>query len=106
MNRENSLLSAKFDGDRKFARIFKSHEQSGIISNCIWFFDVLKVAKISIDNKVYQNEAILTNEVYFKGEVSPVLISSFEITGQKIDAAIIKNLTDLTADEYMTEYAM
>ena len=106
LNRKNSLLSAKFDGDRKFARIFKSHEQSGIISNCIWLFDVLKAAKISIDNKVYQNEAILTNEVYFKGEVSPVLISSFEMAGQKVDAAIIKNLTDLTAGEYMTEYAI
>lgn len=104
LNWKNALLSAKFDGDRKFARIFKSQEESGAISSCIWLYDILKTTKISIDNKVSQNEAILKNEAYFKGEVSPILIRSFETAGQKIDAAVIKNLTELTANEYMIEY--
>jgi len=106
LNRKNSVLAAKFEGDQKFARIFKSQEESGTISNRIWLFDVLKAAKTSIDNQVSQNQAMLKNEAYFKGEVSPILIESFATTGQKIDAAVIKKLTELTAGEYMAEYVI
>jgi hypothetical protein len=55
---------------------------------------------------VSQNEAMLANEAYFKQAVSPILINSFEIEGQKIDADIIKNLTELTTREYSLEYAV
>ncbi len=104
LNRKNSVLAAKFGGDKKFARIFKSREKSGTISNCIWLSDVLKAAKTSIDDQVSQNEAILSNEAYFKGEVAPILIKSFETAGQKMDTNVIKHLTDLTTNEYIDEY--
>jgi type I restriction enzyme R subunit len=105
LNRKNSVLAAKFEGDQKFARIFKSQEESGTISNQIWLFDVLKTAKTEIDNQVSRNEAILKNEAYFKGEIAPILINSFEILGKKADFVVIKKLTELTANEYMAECA-
>jgi type I restriction enzyme R subunit len=106
LNRKNAVLSAKFEGDRKYARIFKSQEESGTISNRIWLYDVLKAAKAIIDNQVSQNEGMLSNKAYFEKEVSPILINSFEIAGQKIDAGIIKNLTEVTTSEYLLEYAV
>jgi type I restriction enzyme R subunit len=105
LNRKNSVLVAKFGGDHKFARIFKSQEESGIISNCDWLCDVLKAAKTDIDNIVSQNEKILEgNGVYFKKEVASILINRFDIAERKVDAAIIENLTELTTNEYITEY--
>jgi len=106
LNRKNSVLAAKFEGDRKYARIFKSQEESGTISNRLWLYDVLKTAKISIDNKVSQNKGMLSNEGYFKQVVSPILIESFEIAGQKINPSIIKNLTEVTTSEYLLECAV
>jgi type I restriction enzyme R subunit len=106
LNRKNSVLSAKFDGDRKYARIFKLLEESGTISNRLWLFNVLRIAKENIDNQVSLNEAMLANEAYFKQAVAPILINSFEIAGQKIDADVIKNLTELTTREYRLEYAV
>jgi type I restriction enzyme R subunit len=106
LNRKNSVLASKFNGDRKYARIFKSQEESGIISNRMWLYDVLKAAKVNIDNKVSQNEAMLKNKTYFKGEVSPILIESFEVINQKIDAHVIRKLTELTSNEYFLEYAV
>jgi type I restriction enzyme R subunit len=105
LNRKNSVLSAQFGGDRKFARIFKLHEESGKISNRLWLYDVLKTVKTGIDNHVSQNEGMLSNEAYFKGVVSPIIISSFETSKQKIDATVIRNLTELMANEYLMEYA-
>jgi type I restriction enzyme R subunit len=105
LNRKNSVLAAKFEGDKKFARIFKSQEESGTISNQIWLFDVLKTAKMKIDNQVSQNEAILKNETYFKREIAPILINSFEILGKKADFVVINKLTELTVNEYMAECA-
>ena len=104
LNRKNSVLAAKFEGDRKYATIFKSYEKSGSISNCLWLFDVLKSAKASIDHQVNQNESLLLNQAYFKQEVAPVLINCFESAKQKTDADVIKNLTELTTREYLEEY--
>ena len=106
LNRKNTVLSAKFSGDRKYAIVFKSLEETGTISNRLWLFNVLRNAKTHIDNQVSQNEAMLANEAYFKQVISPILISSFEAEGQKTDADIIRNLTELTTREYRFEYAV
>jgi type I restriction enzyme R subunit len=106
LNRKNSVLSTKFDGDRKYARIFKLFEESGTISSRLWLFNVLRSAKDNIDNQVSLNEGMLANEAYFKQAVSPILISSFENAGQRIDTDIIRNLTELTTREYRLEYAV
>ena len=106
LNRKNSVLAAKFEGDRKYARIFKSQEESGTISNRFWLYDVLKAAKISIDNGVTLNKGMLLNKDYFKREVSLSLINSFETAGQKINPSIIKNLTEVTTSEYLLECAV
>jgi len=104
LNRKNSVLATKFDGDKKYARIFKSQEESGTISNRIWLYDVLRTAKITIDNRVSENEGMLANEAYFKRDVGQILVNSFETVKQEIDASIITNLTEVTASEYLGEY--
>jgi len=104
LNRKNSVLASKFNGDTKYARIFKSQEQTGEISKRIWLYDVLKSAKTEIDNHVSLNQAILNNEEYFKQAISPILIKGFETIGQEVDPYIIENLRELTASEYILEY--
>jgi len=106
LNRKNSVLEDKFYGDKKYARIFKQIEKSGEISKNISLYEVLKIAKASIDDKIFLNENMLSNEGYFKGLVGEDILTSFENSryNKNIDASVIKNLTDLTAGEYFAEY--
>ncbi len=104
LNRKNSDLATKFDGDRKYARIFKSQEKSGTISKRLWLYNILKSAKSEIDDLVSKNKPVLEHRTYFEQDVAPILIRNFELTNQKIDAVIVKNLTEITATEYLAEY--
>jgi type I restriction enzyme R subunit len=106
LNRKNSVLQDKFYGDKKYARIFKYIEKSGEISKNISLYEVMKLAKISIDEKIYLNENILGNEGFFLNLVGGDILESFENSKYKkqFDISLMENLTDLTAREYFAEY--
>ncbi|MDR2580113.1 MAG: DEAD/DEAH box helicase family protein [Fibromonadaceae bacterium] len=106
LNRKNSVLQDKFSGDKKYARIFKHIEKSGEISKNISLYEIMKSAKISIDEKIFLNENMLGNEGYFTNLVSKDILESFEDSKYKktFDASAIKNLANLTAGEYFAEY--
>lgn len=106
LNRKNSVLREKFYGDKKYARVFKHIEKSGEISKNISLYEVMKSAKISIDDKISLNENILGNEGYFSNLVSNDILKSFENLQYKkqFDVSVIENLADLTAREYFAEY--
>ncbi|GHV07120.1 DEAD/DEAH box helicase [Campylobacterota bacterium] len=105
LNRKYSVLRTKFDGDRKYARVFKSFEPSGMISQKIWLYDVLKTAKENIDQQLELNGNLLGNQGYFQNLVAKEMLVTFENYGKQTDSNIVSDLSVITAREYLDEYA-
>ncbi len=97
-------MQDKFNGDRKYARVFKHIEKSGEISKNISLYEIMNAAKISIDAKILLNENILGNEGYFLNLVEGDMLNSFENSKYNADASSVRNLSRLTKDEYFAEY--
>ena len=106
LNRKNAVLKAKFGGDKKFARIYKTLEPSGLPSNNNPLLNLLERIKESIDEEVTNNENMLSNKGYFEKLVGRKITEiwkkpEFE---QKLNADIIKRLIKYVSDEYFEEY--
>jgi hypothetical protein len=99
-------LKAKFGGDKKFARIYKTLETSGLPSNNNPLLTLLEKIKESIDEVVFKNENMLSHKGYFEKLVGRKITEiwkkpEFE---QKLNADIIKRLITYVSDEYFEEY--
>jgi type I restriction enzyme R subunit len=104
LNQIYFTLRSKFKGDRKFARIYKEFERSGKVSQKIWLFDILNFVKNDLDDKLLLNENIIRNKSFFLQLVSQVILKKFEENQKNADFKIVKNLSQMTANEYITEY--
>jgi type I restriction enzyme R subunit len=103
LNRKYSVLRVKFNDDVKYARIFKTLEPSGVISNKVWLFEILQVIKQSIDSQVGINEKMLSNRAFFQKLVTQLIVEVFETYSGQIDSSILINLSTMTANEYFYE---
>lgn len=104
LNRKNSMLIAKFTGDRKFAVVFKNVVPSGKVSDNLELYDLLTKAKSKIDARLGQNQNLLANTGYFRQATGEDVLESFQSGSYKVDAQTLRNLIDYTADEYINEY--
>lgn len=104
LNRKNSMLMAKFGGDRKFAVVYKNIQSSGKVSDNIPLYELLNEAKNKIDNRLSQNQNLLTNSGYFRQATGEDILESFQTGKYKVDSNAIKKLISYTADEYLDEY--
>ena len=67
LNRQNNLLSNKYNNDPKYARIHKRLLERGNISKReSKIFEALEGVKIDADKKVLSNTDMLNNESYFE----------------------------------------
>ena len=103
LNRKNSMLVAKFGGDRKFAVVFKNIVPSGKVSESLDLYNLLFDIKHKIDGRL-QNLNLLSNPSYFRKTVGEDIYQSFETSDYRVDAATLRNLIEYTADEYINEY--
>jgi type I restriction enzyme R subunit len=106
LNRKNNVLKAKFGGDKKFARIYKTIEPSGLPSANNPLLTLLERIKESIDEVVLQNENMLSKKPYFERLVGQKITEiwrkpEFE---QKLNADIIERLIKYVSDEYFEQY--
>lgn len=104
LNRKNSMLIAKFGGDRKFAIVFKNVVPSGKVSDNMSLYNLLCDAKSKIDKRLGQNQNLLANPGYFRQATGEDILESFQTDGHKMDADILGNLISYTTDEYLSEY--
>lgn len=104
LNQIYFTLRSKFDGDRKFARIYKEFETSGKVSKKMWLFDILNKVKVDLDKNLILNENIIRNKSYFAQSVSQVILEKFEEHQNNADSKIVKNLSNMTINEYFNEY--
>lgn len=104
LNRKNSMLLAKFDGDRKFAVIYKNHQPSGKVSDNIALYNLLNDAKAKIDTRLTNSQDILSNQGYFRQTTGEYILDSFDKGSYDLNARLVRNLISNTADEYLAEY--
>lgn len=104
LNRKNSLLLSKFDGDRKFAVIYKNHQTSGKVSDNMPLYNLLSDAKAKIDARLNNSQDILSNQGYFRQTTGEYILDSFDKGSYDLNARLVRNLIENTADEYIQEY--
>lgn len=104
LNRKNSMLLEKFDGDRKFAVVYKNHQSSGRVSDNVPLYNLLFDAKEKIDGRLSQMQDMLANSGYFRQATGEDIYESFESGKYNVDASILRSLITNTADEYLVEY--
>jgi type I restriction enzyme R subunit len=104
LNRKNSQLLAKFDGDRKFAVIYKRHQPTGKVSDNLPLYQLLDDAKSKIDRRLTQNQNLLANTGYFRQATGEDILESFQSGKYEVDAGVVRTLVTHTADEYINEY--
>lgn len=104
LNRRNSMLVAKFDGDRKFATVYKNSVPSGKVSDNLELYHLLSDAKSRIDSRLGQNQNLLANIGYFRQATGEDILESFQSGSYNVDAQVLRELIELTANEYIKEY--
>lgn len=106
LNRQNSLLSAKYDYDEKYVRVHKRiiEEQPELSKQKTKIADALSGIKQTLDDKLENNSQILSNEEYFSGESQPLVIKSFREQGFKLVASIAKRINSLIVREHIKVY--
>jgi type I restriction enzyme R subunit len=104
LNRINSMLVAKFGGDRKLAVVYKYIQHTGKVSDNLPLYNLLNDAKGKIDARLGHNQNLLANSGYFRQATGEDILESFQTGKYEVDAEIIKSLIAHTADEYLREY--
>ena len=106
LNRQNNLLSAKYNNDPKYARIHKRLLERGDISKReSQIYEALVGVKIDADEKVLNMTDMLNNESYFERMMISNVITRFK-NEQKIDlnTETTKYINKLVIKEYITEF--
>lgn len=104
LNRKNSMLLSKFDGDRKFAVIYKNHQPTGKVSDNMPLYNLLNEAKVKIDARLSNSQDILSNSGYFRQTTGEYILDSFDKGSYDLNARLVHSLITNTADEYIEEY--
>lgn len=104
LNRRNSMLIEKFSGDRKFAVVYKSFVPTGKVSDNTPLYNLLHDAKGRIDERLVHNQGILANSGYFKQATGEDILTSFQSGEYSVNADIVRNLIEYTAEEYLSEF--
>lgn len=104
LNRRNAMLCEKFNGDEKFAIIYKSHQSTGRVSDNMPLYNLLNDAKIKIDDRLSSNKNLISAQGYFRRAVGEDLYETYDQNGYKVSPGVIGKLVQNTADEYLNEY--
>jgi type I restriction enzyme R subunit len=105
LNRRNELLKAKYQHDKKYARLHKRFQEKGMFSGAeSRMYDALMGVKEQADEVVLQNSDVLNNEGYFDATMIKLVIDQFK-NKQKLDlnAYTSKYINQLVVREYMNE---
>ena len=106
LERENQLLSAKYDYDAKYARIHKRLlEKNPLTDNERKLFEALKGLKADVDNEILQNSKILENERYVEKMMMCLVVNQFKNKQNiNINATDVKRINNILVKEYINEY--
>ena len=105
INRENNLISGKYNGDKKFGKIHKEIKRDGFLniddSNLIILLNSIKT---QTDELILSRDDILNNENYFLGEINSFLSKELKKYNYQNINEIVKTINILIFSEYIKEY--
>lgn len=106
LNRRDSLLKAKYEGDPKFTRIHKRLIESypNWANRLLPINNALINIKHQTDDRVLNQKAVLNNESFFSSTVQPLVITSFNNQKFALDAIAARQINHLVVSEYIKEF--
>lgn len=106
LNRLNSQLRQKYQGDVKYARIHKRlHEQGGVSDSERKIFEALTGVKQDADEQILLNAQLLDNENYFERMMMPNVINRFMHQQHiKLNPDASRYINQLVVAEYLKEF--
>lgn len=107
LNRQNSQLRAKYQGDAKYTRIHKRLQERGKVTQTERsLFEALVGVKAQADEQVLQNTQLLANETYFERMMQPIVIGEFYTRQHiKLTPDATRTINQLVVAEYMNEFS-
>lgn len=103
LNAKNDRLTSKYVGDPKFMRIHKRLAILDGFSSPTVLHDFLISTKNAIDGELFNNEAVLSNDAYFTGNVRQKLMITLENVPISMTSKTIRNVAAIVAQEYIDE---
>lgn len=105
LNRKNNLLRAKYQNDKKYARLHKRIvEQRNISKRESEIYDTLSDIKNQADERVLINRNMLNNEGYFGQLMTQIVVGSFDKLKVKLEPDSARYINNLLVKEYVSEY--
>ena len=111
INRRNNILKKKYKGDERFVRIHKrideenQHREKPIISKQEFeIAESLQRMKQGIDNAIFLNFNILSNEEHFRRDILSLVGRQLLDLSIKSDLKDRKFIHNLIANEYLNQY--
>ena len=105
LNRQNDLLSEKYKGDPKYARVYKRILSSGGYEKTRKkLTDALSAIKEDVDHKILRNSRLLENEDYFKQDLTRVVFDEFTRNQVEITPDICRKVQHMIFTEYQSEH--
>lgn len=112
LNARNRKIATAFDGDRKYARVYKHviYSQKKQMPTSVreepGLYRVMLRAKKDIDDKVAMNQSMVENQGYFTNESIATIRNSSRQEQVKIAPMQVKIVSQLLTDEYEKELEM
>ncbi len=106
LNRRDRLMAAKYETDKKYARIHKRIMQNGKPSiKERQLNEVLMAVKEEIDEQLTSNSSLLKNEEYFEAAMIKVIIQKMKTDYKlELDLEAAKYINSMIVSEYLNEY--
>lgn len=107
LNRRNNLLLAKYDNDKKYARVHKRILQKRSNSTPkeeMKICEALQDIKKQADDNVLNNSNIVKNDGFFKRMIKQLVSLIFDEKEINIDTNTTDSINNLIVDEYLKEY--
>ena len=107
LNRRNNLLLAKYNNDKKYARVHKRIMQKR--SNYtpkeeMKICEALQDIKTEADETVLNRKDVVENEGFFKRTMNYIVYKIFNKKEIKVDTRTSETINNLIVDEYLKEY--
>ncbi|MFZ1323496.1 MAG: HsdR family type I site-specific deoxyribonuclease [Ignavibacteria bacterium] len=104
-NRKNNLLKAKYESDEKYARMHKRILEKGNITNRESEINkILMEIKNQTDEKILNNENMLSNEEFFSKDIIRTILNSFENRKIDIELESADYIKNRLVNDYLNEY--
>lgn len=106
LNRKNNLLSDKYHGNQKAARVDKRLNiyTNARVGSPAERYEILDGAIRNIDGQILRNSGILDSEGYFKDQITKSVLDSFDKVHSDISFAALEYASEKIFDEYIKEY--